>query len=142
MLLDVAGRGHRRGRGRRRGVPGRFEAVDAGQPFAVIVDYAHTPAGVAAVLRSARPWPPAAWSVVVGAGGDRDRAKRPLMAAAAEEGSDRLYLTSDNPRSEDPEAIIDEMRAGLARPRPPSWSPTGARPWPGPWPRRGRGTSS
>jgi UDP-N-acetylmuramoyl-L-alanyl-D-glutamate--2,6-diaminopimelate ligase len=116
LLLDVPNEAITAGVAAAEGVPGRFEAVDAGQPFAVIVDYAHTPAGVAAVLRSARPLGTGSVLCVVGAGGDRDRAKRPLMAAAAEEGSDRLYLTSDNPRSEDPEAILDEMRAGLTRP--------------------------
>jgi UDP-N-acetylmuramoyl-L-alanyl-D-glutamate--2,6-diaminopimelate ligase len=116
LLLDVPDEAIVAGVAGAEGVPGRFEAVDAGQPFAVIVDYAHTPAGLAAVLRSARPMGTGRVLCVVGAGGDRDRAKRPLMAAAAEEGADRLFLTSDNPRSEDPEAILDEMRAGLTRP--------------------------
>ena len=96
--------------------PGRFEPVDAGQPFAVIVDYAHTPTGIEAVLRSARAAASGRVLCVFGAGGDRDRAKRPLMAAAAEAGADRVYVTSDNPRSEDPLAIVAEIVAGLERP--------------------------
>jgi UDP-N-acetylmuramoyl-L-alanyl-D-glutamate--2,6-diaminopimelate ligase len=96
--------------------PGRFEPVDAGQAFAVIVDYAHTPTGIEAVLRSARAATDGRVLCVFGAGGDRDRAKRPLMAAAAEAGADRVYVTSDNPRSEDPLAIVAEIVAGLERP--------------------------
>ncbi|MEY2397244.1 MAG: UDP-N-acetylmuramoyl-L-alanyl-D-glutamate--2,6-diaminopimelate ligase [Actinomycetota bacterium] len=99
-------------------VPGRFEFVDAGQPFSVVVDYAHTPDGVEVALRAARN---AAGDgkqvvIVVGAGGDRDRAKRPLMAATAERFADRVVLTSDNPRHEDPRAILEEMRTGLRDP--------------------------
>jgi UDP-N-acetylmuramoyl-L-alanyl-D-glutamate--2,6-diaminopimelate ligase len=96
--------------------PGRFEPVDAGQPFSVIVDYAHTPTGIDAVLRSARAAASGRVLCVFGAGGDRDRVKRPLMAAAAELGADRVYVTSDNPRSEDPLAILAEIVDGLARP--------------------------
>jgi UDP-N-acetylmuramoyl-L-alanyl-D-glutamate--2,6-diaminopimelate ligase len=96
--------------------PGRFEAVEAEQPFAVIVDYAHTPTGIDAVLRSARAAASGRVICVFGAGGDRDRAKRPLMGAAAEAGADRVYVTSDNPRSEDPLAILAEIVAGLERP--------------------------
>ena len=94
--------------------PGRFEPVDAGQPFGVIVDYAHTPAGIAAVLASARPLASGRLLCVFGAGGDRDQAKRPLMGAAAEAGADRLYVTSDNSRSEPTEHII-ERDPGRAR---------------------------
>jgi UDP-N-acetylmuramoyl-L-alanyl-D-glutamate--2,6-diaminopimelate ligase len=96
------------------GVPGRFESVELGQPFGVIVDYAHTPDSLDAVLRSARAMARGRVLCVFGAGGDRDRAKRPLMGRAAETGADRIYVTSDNPRSEPPEAIIDEIVAGLA----------------------------
>ncbi|HEY1479103.1 MAG TPA: UDP-N-acetylmuramoyl-L-alanyl-D-glutamate--2,6-diaminopimelate ligase [Gaiellales bacterium] len=96
--------------------PGRFEPVDAGQPFSVIVDYAHTPTGIEAVLRSARAAASGRVLCVFGAGGDRDRVKRPLMAAAAESGADRVYVTSDNPRSEDPLAILAEIVDGLGRP--------------------------
>lgn len=95
------------------GVPGRFEPVDAGQPFAVIVDYAHKPEAVAGVLEAARELA-AGHRVccVIGAGGDRDRDKRPLMAAAAAAGADQVILTSDNPRGEDPGAILDAMATG------------------------------
>lgn len=98
------------------GVPGRMERVDAGQPFAVLVDYAHTPDSVASVLAAARAVTPGRLTVVLGCGGDRDHSKRPLMARAAVAGADRVVLTSDNPRSEDPEAILDDMVAGLADP--------------------------
>ena len=95
--------------------PGRFEPVEAGQGFGVIVDYAHTPAGIAAVLASARPLTSGRLLCVFGAGGDRDQAKRPLMGAAAEAGADRLYVTSDNSRSEPSEQIVGQILAGLER---------------------------
>jgi UDP-N-acetylmuramoyl-L-alanyl-D-glutamate--2,6-diaminopimelate ligase len=95
--------------------PGRFEPVEAGQGFGVIVDYAHTPAGIAAVLASARPLTSGRILCVFGAGGDRDQAKRPLMGAAAEAGADRLYVTSDNSRSESSEAIAGHILVGLER---------------------------
>ncbi|MEY2425906.1 MAG: UDP-N-acetylmuramoyl-L-alanyl-D-glutamate--2,6-diaminopimelate ligase, partial [Actinomycetota bacterium] len=106
------------GLGTLKSVPGRFEYVDGGQPFAVVVDYAHTPDGVEVVLRAARRSvdQDAQVIVVVGCGGDRDRAKRPLMAAAAEELADTVILTSDNPRNEDPRAILNEMQTGLRDP--------------------------
>jgi UDP-N-acetylmuramoyl-L-alanyl-D-glutamate--2,6-diaminopimelate ligase len=96
-------------------VPGRFETVDAGQPFAVVVDYAHTPDSLDNVLSSARELvttPGARLHVVFGAGGDRDRGKRPMMGRIARRLADRVIVTSDNPRSEDPEAIITEILSG------------------------------
>jgi UDP-N-acetylmuramoyl-L-alanyl-D-glutamate--2,6-diaminopimelate ligase len=97
-------------------VPGRFETVDEGQPFAVLVDYAHTPDSLENVLATARNLTEARLHVVFGAGGDRDRGKRPQMGEIAARLADRVIVTSDNPRSEDPEAIIAEILAGIARP--------------------------
>jgi UDP-N-acetylmuramoyl-L-alanyl-D-glutamate--2,6-diaminopimelate ligase len=102
------------------GIPGRFEAVDEGQPFAVIVDYAHTPDGLENVLRSAREITPGRVIAVFGCGGDRDRTKRPIMGRIAAEMADHVIVTSDNPRTEDPMAIIKEILPGVepaARPR-------------------------
>ena len=97
-----------------RGVPGRVEPVDAGQPWLAVVDYAHTPDAVSSVLSTLRPLTTGRLIVVLGCGGDRDHAKRPLMGAAAAAGADLTVITSDNPRSEDPLAIIDEVMAGAA----------------------------
>jgi len=95
------------------GVPGRFQPVDAGQDFGVIVDYAHKPEAVAQALTAARAIAGGHRVLcVLGAGGDRDQAKRPVMAAAAAEHADLVILTSDNPRSEDPDAIIAAMASG------------------------------
>jgi UDP-N-acetylmuramoyl-L-alanyl-D-glutamate--2,6-diaminopimelate ligase len=94
------------------GVPGRFESVDEGQPFAVIVDYAHKPGALENVLRAARDLTEGSLICVFGAGGDRDRGKRPQMGRLAYELADRAILTSDNPRGEDPGAIIEEVLAG------------------------------
>ncbi|MGK2878121.1 MAG: UDP-N-acetylmuramoyl-L-alanyl-D-glutamate--2,6-diaminopimelate ligase [Solirubrobacterales bacterium] len=97
------------------GAPGRFEPVASGQDFSVFVDYAHTPDSIENVLRAAKGLPHNRVISVVGAGGDRDRTKRPLMGAAAAEASDIVLVTSDNPRSEEPSSIIDDVLEG-ARP--------------------------
>jgi UDP-N-acetylmuramoyl-L-alanyl-D-glutamate--2,6-diaminopimelate ligase len=93
-------------------VPGRFEPVDAGQDFAVLVDYAHTPDSLENVLRAARELTGGRVICVFGAGGDRDRGKRPLMGEIAARLADLVIVTSDNPRSEAPDAIIGEIMAG------------------------------
>jgi UDP-N-acetylmuramoyl-L-alanyl-D-glutamate--2,6-diaminopimelate ligase len=94
------------------GVPGRMEPVEAGQDFLVVVDYAHTPDSILGVLRGARPLATGRVIVVFGCGGDRDRAKRPAMGRAATSEADLTVITTDNPRSEDPLRIIDEIVAG------------------------------
>lgn len=94
-------------------VAGRLEPVDEGQDFSVLVDYAHTPDSLVNVLEAVGELASGRVITVVGAGGDRDRTKRPLMGAAAAAGSDLVVVTSDNPRSEDPEAIIAEVMEGV-----------------------------
>ena len=96
------------------GIPGRFEAVDEGQRFTVLVDYAHTPEALANVLREARALTEGRLLCVFGCGGERDRAKRPLMGEAATALADRVIVTSDNPRGEDPLAVIAEILAGTS----------------------------
>lgn len=97
------------------GVPGRFEKVDEGQDFGVIVDYAHTEDALKNLLTTARELKPRRLIVLFGCGGDRDKGKRPLMGEAAAELGDCVILTSDNPRSEDPEAILGEIEVGVKR---------------------------
>ncbi|MCF8886319.1 UDP-N-acetylmuramoyl-L-alanyl-D-glutamate--2,6-diaminopimelate ligase [Priestia megaterium] len=95
------------------GVSGRFEVVDAEQDFTVIVDYAHTPDSLENVLKTVKEFAKRNIYVIVGCGGDRDRTKRPIMARIAAEYSTQAILTSDNPRSEDPLAILKDMEEGL-----------------------------
>ncbi|NMD09810.1 MAG: UDP-N-acetylmuramoyl-L-alanyl-D-glutamate--2,6-diaminopimelate ligase, partial [Acidobacteria bacterium] len=94
-------------------IPGRFEKVENSLGFHVIVDYAHTDASLQSLLETVRDLKPARILLVFGAGGDRDRAKRPRMGAVAARYADWTFLTSDNPRSEDPAAIIAEIEAGF-----------------------------
>ncbi|MGI5911647.1 MAG: UDP-N-acetylmuramoyl-L-alanyl-D-glutamate--2,6-diaminopimelate ligase [Syntrophomonadaceae bacterium] len=95
------------------GVPGRFEKVDLGQDFTVVIDYAHTPDGLENTLRTGRQIAENRLLTVFGCGGDRDRGKRPLMGEVAARYSDFCVVTSDNPRSEDPLAIINDIKPGL-----------------------------
>jgi UDP-N-acetylmuramoyl-L-alanyl-D-glutamate--2,6-diaminopimelate ligase len=97
------------------GVPGRLEPVDEGQPFLVLVDYAHTPDSLDNVLRTARELTDRNVVAVFGCGGDRDREKRPMMGEVAARLADLTVITSDNPRSEDPKAIIAEIERGAVR---------------------------
>ncbi|WP_368654730.1 UDP-N-acetylmuramoyl-L-alanyl-D-glutamate--2,6-diaminopimelate ligase [Ornithinibacillus sp. 4-3] len=97
------------------GVDGRFEQVKAGQDYAVIVDYAHTPDSLENVLQTITEFVKGKIYVVVGCGGDRDRTKRPLMANIAVQYADKALLTSDNPRTEDPESILEDMVAGIKK---------------------------
>ncbi|MHB0884297.1 MAG: UDP-N-acetylmuramoyl-L-alanyl-D-glutamate--2,6-diaminopimelate ligase [Bacillota bacterium] len=106
-----------------RAVPGRLERVDAGQDFTVIVDYAHTPDGLENILQTARDFARGRVISVFGCGGDRDRTKRPIMGDIAGRYSDFAIITSDNPRGEDPMAIIREIETGIEG-RPPRWGYT------------------
>jgi len=94
-------------------IPGRFEWIDQGQPFHVFVDYAHTPDALQKVLEAVRQLQPKRLLVVFGCGGERDRAKRPAMAEVAEALADSIWITSDNPRSEDPAQILAEIETGF-----------------------------
>ena len=113
-LLELSDDAIATGIGSVAGVPGRFETIDEGQPFTVVVDYAHKPGALENVLRAARELTTGRVICVFGAGGDRDPTKRPLMGGIAEELSDVPILTSDNPRSEDPAAIAEAVLAGMA----------------------------
>ena len=95
------------------GVPGRFQLVEAGQPYTVIVDYAHTPDGLDNVLKTARSITKGKLWAIFGCGGDRDNKKRPIMGGIALELADKVVVTSDNPRTEDPEKIIDQIFVAL-----------------------------
>ena len=97
-------------------VPGRLQRIECGQPFSVFVDYAHTPDALGAALRALRQVTSGRLICVFGAGGDRDRQKRPLMGQTAERLADCVVLTSDNPRGEDPLDIVDEILEGLRQP--------------------------
>jgi UDP-N-acetylmuramoyl-L-alanyl-D-glutamate--2,6-diaminopimelate ligase len=112
-LLEIEGDALARGLEAVRGVPGRFESVSEGQPFEVIVDYSHKPEALESVLRTARELTAGRVICVFGCGGDRDRGKRPLMGRIASELADVAIVTSDNPRGEEPQAIIDEILAGV-----------------------------
>jgi UDP-N-acetylmuramoyl-L-alanyl-D-glutamate--2,6-diaminopimelate ligase len=98
------------------GVPGRLERVDVGQPYEVVVDYAHTPDALSAALAAAREHARGRVLLVFGCGGDRDRFKRPLMGRVAAEYCDRAWITNDNPRGEDPRAIAQEILGGATHP--------------------------
>lgn len=99
--------------GKIKGVPGRFETVFENQPFPVIIDYAHTPDSLDNVLRTVRSFSKGNVTCVLGCGGDRDASKRPIMAAIAEKYSTKVILTSDNPRTENPDDILADMEKGL-----------------------------
>jgi UDP-N-acetylmuramoyl-L-alanyl-D-glutamate--2,6-diaminopimelate ligase len=111
--LDIPAEAIQRGIQELRNVPGRFEPVSSGQPFRVIVDYAHTDDALEKVLKSAREITSGRVLVVFGCGGERDRTKRPAMGAVAARESDYAIVTSDNPRGEDPLAIIREIEEGM-----------------------------
>jgi UDP-N-acetylmuramoyl-L-alanyl-D-glutamate--2,6-diaminopimelate ligase len=97
------------------GAPGRLQTVLCGQPFSVLVDYAHTDDALEQVLKALRPLTTGKLHVLFGCGGDRDRTKRPLMAQATERHADVIYVTSDNPRTENPAEIIKQITAGFSR---------------------------
>jgi UDP-N-acetylmuramoyl-L-alanyl-D-glutamate--2,6-diaminopimelate ligase len=115
-LLDLPDAAIATGIGSVAGVPGRFEAIDEGQPFAVVVDYAHKPDALEQVLRAARELAEQRVICVFGCGGDRDRGKRPVMGRIASELADLVIVTTDNPRSEDPAAIVAEVVTGATAP--------------------------
>ena len=115
MLYGVEAERAAEALGRVRGVPGRLEQVPGPQPFTVLIDYAHTPDGLENVLQAAREFTRGRVVAVFGCGGDRDRTKRPLMGEIGVRLADLVWLTSDNPRTEPPQAILAEVEAGAAR---------------------------
>jgi UDP-N-acetylmuramoyl-L-alanyl-D-glutamate--2,6-diaminopimelate ligase len=116
VALGVDHRAIAEGIARMTSVPGRFERVEAGQPFLVVVDYAHTDDALVRLIETARELKlPGRILALFGAGGDRDRTKRPLMGEAAGRGADLVVVTSDNPRSEDPQAIVNDILPGVER---------------------------
>jgi UDP-N-acetylmuramoyl-L-alanyl-D-glutamate--2,6-diaminopimelate ligase len=115
LSFDIPPETIARGIANLKAVPGRFERVDEGQPFSVVVDYAHTDDALRNVIAVARGLNPKRVITLFGCGGDRDRAKRPLMGQAAAEASDFVVLTSDNPRSEDPLSIMNDALVGIRR---------------------------
>ena len=115
LSYEIAPETIARGIANLRAVPGRFERIDEGQPFVVAVDYAHTDDAIRNVIAVARSLNPKRVITLFGCGGDRDRSKRPLMGQAAAEASDFVVLTSDNPRSEDPLAIMNDALVGIRR---------------------------
>ena len=115
LSYGIAPEGIAQGIAQLRAVPGRFERVDQGQPFVVVVDYAHTDDALRNAIAVARGLNPKRVITLFGCGGDRDRTKRPLMGQAAAEASDFVVLTSDNPRSEDPLAIMNDALVGIRR---------------------------
>lgn len=102
-------------------VPGRMQVIDCGQPFRVIVDFAHTPAALKACLRALRPQTPGRLIAVFGSAGDQDRSKRPLLGRAAAELADWILVADEDPRSEDPQAIAEAVVAGAREARPDAW---------------------
>ena len=96
-----------------RSVPGRFELIEEGQDFAVVVDYAHTPDGLQNILQTAQEIKESKMIVVFGCGGDRDATKRPIMGRIAAEFGDTIFVTSDNPRTENPNQIVKDVEVGV-----------------------------
>jgi UDP-N-acetylmuramoyl-L-alanyl-D-glutamate--2,6-diaminopimelate ligase len=116
VALEIPNRKIEEGIARLQGVPGRFERIDEGQPFLVVVDYAHTDDALRNLIATARDISAGARIITLfGAGGERDRIKRPMMGEAAGSASDLVVLTSDNPRSEDPLLIINDVVVGLQK---------------------------